>query len=194
MKGLWLLVEFILVVAMAATLLSMNVNYYLVMFLTIGIMSSREFKRAGNLRDLGIIRSGIWPSIRAQIPFTLVGVAGLLLFAFVMSYDVRTLDIEHIPYLFISVPIQEIIFRGYLQRVLRDLLPRFWNVAAVSVVFSSSHYFTGVKEVYILMAVTLLAGFAWGWFYEKERNLLGPIFSHAVLGPLIFLILPSAGA
>jgi membrane protease YdiL (CAAX protease family) len=41
----------------------------------------------------------------------------------------------------------------------------------------------------IFLSTTFIAGLAWGYAYDKHRNLIGPIASHLVLGTLIFMIL-----
>jgi membrane protease YdiL (CAAX protease family) len=185
--------EIAILLLLSLALLQLGTSYYIVMGVAIVLIVNFELQSKDNLKDLGITRERAWESIKVQLPFTIVGVVGLLIFAFLAGYEIMIPDAQFASYWLISVPLQEFLFRGYAQKVLRGVLPMFWNVAFVSLVFGFSHYFAQSEHYMVLIATTLLAGFAWGYPYEKERNLIGPIFSHMVLGTLIFLILPAYG-
>ncbi len=182
--------ELAVLLAVTAFMLLRGADYYLTMSTVIGFIAIFNYWKKENPENLGLTIKRIWPAIRIQLPFTLVGVAGLAIFAVVNGYGLKVPNLGYLAYWSISIPAQEFIFRGYGQGLLRRAMPALANVFIVSLVFSLSHFFIGIPQVDIVMLTTLIAGFAWGWAYEKERNLLGPIFSHAVLGTLLFLILP----
>ena len=182
--------ELAVILMLGVFLLAIDVNYYVVMAIAMLMIALFELKDKEHLQNLGITTKRIWPSIKVQLPFTIAGIIGLAVFALYNGYGIRVPSSDYAPYFFISVPVQEFIFRGYIQELLRGLLPRIPMVLTVSIIFSLVHYFTDTGYLYILILVTLAAGFAWGYAYEKERNLIGPTLSHMILGVLIFLILP----
>ncbi len=183
--------EIAVILAISAFMLLRGADYYMSMSTVIGFIALFNYWRRERPENLGLTSKRVWPAIKIQLPFTIAGVAGLAIFALANGYGLKMPNPEYLTYWGISVPAQEFIFRGYGQRVLRGALPTLANVFTVSLIFSLSHFFIGIPQVGIVMLTTLIAGFAWGWAYEKERNLVGPIFSHAVLGSLLFLILAS---
>ncbi len=193
MKERHRLIDLLFMSVLATVLLFAGISYYVVMAIVVLLMVYFELGRMGDLDELGITTKKVWPSIKAQLPFTVLGTSGLLLFALMMGYAPRVPTGGYAMYWLISVPLQEFIFRGYAQGVIRGIMPRMWAVFSVSLVFSLAHYFASTPYFWLLMVLTFGAGFAWGYAYEKERNLVGPIFSHLVLGTLIFLILPTYG-
>jgi len=193
MKARHRLIDLAFISLLSTLLLFAGVSYYVVMSVVVLLVIYFELGRMGDLDELGITTKRLWPAIRAQIPFTVLGASGLLLFALVMGYAPKVPGGGYAVYWLVSVPLQEFIFRGYAQSVIRGLMPKVWAVLAVSLVFSLVHYFASTPYFWLLMIVTFGAGFAWGYAYERERNLLGPIFSHLVLGTLIFLILSTYG-
>ena len=85
-------------------------------------------------------------------------------------------------YLLISVPVQEIFFRGFVQ----TRLYRFGKARAIiaaSILYSMIHFSNPV-----LIILTLVAGLIWGYSFSKCSTLSGPIFSHSVLGLYLFLL------
>ena len=84
-------------------------------------------------------------------------------------------------YVIVSVPLQEIIFRGILQ----TQLYRFGRrnaIAASSILYSAIHFGNP-----LLLILTLIAGLFWGYSFSMYKTLAGPIASHAVLGVYLFL-------
>lgn len=79
--------------------------------------------------------------------------------------------------MFISVPFQELFFRGMVQTRLENLLNPGLAIAIASLIFALVHFFNP-----ILVALTLAGGLAWGYSFHRKRNLAGPILSHAFLG------------
>lgn len=183
--------ELAALIAVALPLLLAKVNYYYVMIIASVMIAVFERFRKDNLRELGITQRRVWPSIKIQMPFTVAGIAGIIVYALFNSYTLQNPGIGYLAYWLVSIPLQEFLFRGYMQSLFRKSLSAFQNVALASVVFSLSHYFAATPHFFLLMVTTLFAGFAWGYAYEKERNLVGPIVSHLILGSLIFLLLPA---
>jgi|GEM_PF-1901061 len=185
--------EFGLLIAVSLFMLCMKVNYYIVIIVASLLIANFELARRQHLTSLGITSKRMWPAIKAQLPFTICGIAALVAFAAIRGYTLQNPGAGYLAYWLVSIPLQEFIFRGYAQSLLRDKLPVLQNVFLFSVVFSLVHHFASTPHTIILMLSTLVAGFAWGYAYEKEKNLIGPIFSHFILGSLLFLILPAYG-
>jgi len=184
--------ELFSIVVLATFLLAVGVNYYIALGITLFMLINFEWDRHHNLHELGITQKRTWEAIKVQMPFTIVAVIVLAAYAFFVSWGVRIPGIvEYLGYWIISVPLQELLVRGYMQSVLREHFSRFYTVFIASSIFALAHYFSDTEAVYILMGGTFIAGMAWGWVYEKERNLLGPIVSHTILGTILFLIIPS---
>ncbi len=184
--------ELFAIIILVTLLLAVDVNYYWAMAITLFMLINFEWDRHENLHVLGITKKRAWEAIKVQLPFTIVGVIVLAGYAFFVGWGVRVPGIlEYLAYWIISVPLQELLVRGYMQSVLREHFSRFNTVFIASLIFALAHYFSDTEATYILMGGTFVAGMAWGWFYEKERNLIGPIVSHTILGTIIFLIIPS---
>lgn len=84
-------------------------------------------------------------------------------------------------YILISVPLQEFIFRGVLQKKLYRFGRRNAIIAA-SILFSAIHFRNP-----FLMVLTLAAGLFWGYSFSRHPTLAGPVASHALLGLYLFL-------
>jgi CRP-like cAMP-binding protein len=85
-------------------------------------------------------------------------------------------------YVLAVVPLQEILIRGCLQGSLEEFLVGrhrvILAVATSNLVFSVTHsYFSPHFAL-----LTLLPGLVWGWLYHRQRTLIGPILSHALVG------------
>ncbi len=80
------------------------------------------------------------------------------------------------------VPIQEFIARGCLQGCLYNFFTSS-NRALLSIVTSNLLFglFHGFKTLSFSLAACLI-GLFWGWIYYKQKTLVGPIVSHALVG------------
>jgi membrane protease YdiL (CAAX protease family) len=144
--------------------------------------------RSCTLGELGITKKRVWPAIKVQLPFTVIGLAGLLAYAY-LSGRLALPTGDFIAYWLVSVPLQELIFRGYAQSVLRKFLKPFNTALLAAAMFSLMHFFLDAPYAPVLVAATFVSGLAWGFAYEKERNLIGPILSHEILGTVMLLVL-----
>lgn len=89
-------------------------------------------------------------------------------------------------YIFLSVPVQELIFRGYVTWRLLNTFKSQTAVTVISVlIFTLAHlpfYSLLMLVLTFIMALIYLKN------YLQYRNLAGPIISHAIVGSLIILI------
>ena len=92
-------------------------------------------------------------------------------------------------YLLVSIPLQEIAVRGGLQSALEEFLAgphRTVSAIVVSnLVFSVSHTF--ISSEFALLA--FFPGLLWGWLYHRQRTVIGPILSHALIGLVAFEVI-----
>ena len=88
-----------------------------------------------------------------------------------------------------SSAVQELIVRGALQSMLeRFLTGRFrrWRAIAVcTLLFSVSHLHTGL----LFTLAVIIPGFCWGLLFARNRNLLGVILSHVIIGVYVLFVL-----
>src|SRR5690606_26830326 len=88
-----------------------------------------------------------------------------------------------------SSAVQELIVRGALQSMLeRFLTGRYRRLRAITVctlLFSVSHLHTGL----LFTLVVLIPGFCWGLLFARNRNLIGVIVSHVIIGLYVFFVL-----
>jgi len=182
-------IEALFLLVLSVAMLVASAPIIVVMAVAALLIASFELSRKTNHIELGLTTKRIWPAIKVQLPFTILGIAGILSFAFATGRGVNPMPANFLAYWIVSIPLQEFIFRGYFQGLLRPVMPALWNVFSVSAVFSLMHFFVNTYYAPVLVGTTFASGLAWGYAYEKERNLIGPIFSHIVLGTLLFMIL-----
>src|SRR3989344_3550542 len=75
-----------------------------------------------------------------------------------------------IPYIFISVPLQEFVFRGYTQTRLADAtVNKAETIILTSFAFAIFHF-----PSTSLVAMTFIIGLIWGYLFNKYKTLTGP--------------------
>ncbi len=90
----------------------------------------------------------------------------------------------YLAYIFVLAPVQEIFFRGLFFAEL-DQTKMAERKGLVLILTSAVFAFLHVIYLYPpMIPVTFVAGMAWGFEYQKHRNIWGVILSHAVLGSL----------
>jgi CRP-like cAMP-binding protein len=87
------------------------------------------------------------------------------------------------------VPVQEFIARGCLQSSLRNFFSSshraFWSIFTSNLLFGLFH---GLKSFTFALAAFIL-GLFWGWLYERQKTIIGPIVSHMLVGIWAFAFL-----
>ena len=132
-----------------------------------------------SLADYGITKNNFGASL---LHSSIITFAGLLILMLVLIFTPISFTTQFNPlsilfYIFISVPVQEVIFRGFLQTQLRRFVPAAVSIVIISLLFCSIHY-PSIITVYL----TFVASLFWGYSFEREPNLAGPIISHMILG------------
>jgi CRP-like cAMP-binding protein len=98
---------------------------------------------------------------------------------------IRTLFVVYV----LSCLVQELIVRSALQARLHIFLAgkyaRWRAIAVCALVFATNHLHMSA----LFAAVALLPGLVWGWMFDRKRNLLGVVLSHAIVGAWVFFLL-----
>lgn len=93
-----------------------------------------------------------------------------------------------------AIPVmEELIFRGFLQNILRRFLSAKFALPITALIFTLFHYSgdQGASNWIILPALMVLA-LALSWVYEKSGNLLAPIALHSLFNMInVFTLLLS---
>lgn len=89
-------------------------------------------------------------------------------------------------YVFLSVPVQEVAFRGFMiPRIEMITKNPMITILLSSLIFASAHIF--FRSVTLVLA-TFIGGIFWGYLFVKYRNLWPIQVSHAILGVVFFYL------
>lgn len=110
-------------------------------------------------------------------------------FHFFQSSDQQQHFLMYLGLYIALVPLQEFIARGCLQSCLRNFF-RSPNRAILAILTSNLLFglFHGLKT-FTFVACAFAMGIFWGWIYERQRSLVGPSISHALVGAWAFGVL-----
>lgn len=86
-------------------------------------------------------------------------------------------------------PAEEIFWRGYIQRSLSARFGKNTGLILATTAYTLVHIWS---FNFMLIMSALVVGFAWGWLYKKEANLVTLILSHAIWDVTIFILLPTS--
>ncbi len=87
-------------------------------------------------------------------------------------------------YGFLLIPLQELGARGGLQSSFYIFIPgskrrrTFFSIVVANSLFAMGH----LHLTLIFAVVAFIPGFLWGWLYARQRSLVGPVFSHFLIG------------
>ncbi len=134
------------------------------------------------LQRFGLTTREMTHSLRHAAIITVIGFVVVTIVGNSIGFKALHIDSNWLLfYILISVPLQEIIFRGILQA----RLYRFGTFTAITI--ASVLYAVMHLQNLLLVMLTLIAGAAWGYSFSKRPTLIGPIVSHVVLGTYLFL-------
>lgn len=145
-----------------------------------------------NLADTGLTKKNfisasraiMWPTILSTIILIALGLAGIRIGMFPQIIDdvvgYGPIIIALFLYMFISVPLQEYIFKGFYITRLEFVSKKKWFLILYSAaIFTSIHLLFG--NLYLLVA-TFIFGIWSANIFLKYRNLYPIIISHAIIG------------
>jgi len=147
-------------------------------------------------RSLGFTWRGLGLTLRGWPLQIVIGLSGLL-FGAVEYYILRPEPLAPelswaatwLPALILVVCtglLEELIFRGLLQRAAGDTLGR-WAVPYVAMLFAVLHI--GYRSL-LDMVFVFVVGLAFGWVVERTRSLLGVTLAHGLTNVMLFLVMP----
>ena len=138
--------------------------------------------RKERLSKYGVTMNKWKSSLKASLAISIIAV--VMLFFIKHFADINTSEFSLwwlVPYIFISVPLQEFVFRGYTQTRLEEAtINRSETIILTSFAFAIFHF-----PSTSLIAMTFVIGLIWGYLFEKYKTLSGSFVSHAILGTYI---------
>lgn len=84
-------------------------------------------------------------------------------------------------------PMEEIVWRGILQRNLGDRLGPRTAFAVATAIYAGVHLASGNP---LLVLAALVCGLFWGWMYLRWRSVLLNVVSHTIWDIAVFLVFP----
>lgn len=149
-------------------------------------------------RNFGLQFKNFFPAVKAILKPTLLAIGVIyVLFYFwrpLVTIPLLIQEVKLLPsslvlilkYLFISVPLQEILFRAYLINRVGLVFPNKSFVRLYStVIFMFIH--TPINNFFLTLG-TLILGWLWAGNFLKFKNIFSVIISHTLIG-LVYLFL-----
>ena len=149
-------------------------------------------------QDLGLVMHNFWPSLRDLIlPSIMMIVSTYLIFKFlpkeflslILGHDPLPIDslLERLlAYFFISTPLQELIFRGYLTWRLEQVFSSIHSIQTISIIIFTLAHIPFFSPLILLL--TFIMGYVYIRNYLRYRNLYALILSHSVVGSGIIML------
>jgi len=93
--------------------------------------------------------------------------------------------LSYLGYSFFMVGLgEEIFWRGFIQKKMRNVLPKHFAIWVTAILFGLVHsylfFVLPFKEGSIMVGLIALAGAFWGYLYERFDNIWAPALSHGV--------------
>jgi uncharacterized protein len=163
-------------------------RFYVLILAAIAILVIARLYRFSSV-ELGLTRQNLGNSLKAIALPTLA--FALLMFLY---YSIQGPRIDNSSYgwtfyfffIFVSSPIQEFLYRGFLFSVFSKAKFAIWLQIILSALLYSYLHLIYLDVPTILLTLTI--GLLWGWHYAKYRNLYSVIISHSLLGVISILI------
>src|SRR3989339_46802 len=196
----WL--EVLLILVIPILLFSVNSYFFALRHVIMGLgglyCSYRLFRSKATLSSLGIRRTNFFPAIKdlAFPSLVFVGITWIIFLLLstsslkiIVGYDPLTIKsfIERIlAYIFLSAPIQELIFRGYITWRIKEVYHNPRLIQLLSVAFFMFVHLPFFSP--LLLIITFFMGLVYIKNYQQYQNLFAPILSHAFVGACILII------
>ena|SRR3989344_4240258 len=140
------------------------------------------FLRKERLNKYGVTKNQWKDSVKLSL---VISVAAVIFLFFIKPFvEINLAEFSLVwllPYIFISVPLQEFVFRGYVQtRLSEATINRTETIVLTSFAFAIFHF-----PSTSLIVMTFIIGLIWGYIFERYKTLAGPFISHVILGTYI---------
>jgi membrane protease YdiL (CAAX protease family) len=83
--------------------------------------------------------------------------------------------------------LEELLFRGILQRVVERVLGYRWSILYVSVLFGVLHI--GHRSALDVVLVSAI-GVGFAIARQRTQSLLGPVLAHGIANTMLFVVVP----
>lgn len=93
---------------------------------------------------------------------------------------------HYISLILIIIPGEELFWRGFVQGKM-DKTQSTSSILLATVLYASAHIYAGT---FLLIVAALLAGFTWGYLYNRTRTMTVPILSHLVFDLMLLVFFP----
>ncbi|EKD80651.1 MAG: hypothetical protein ACD_40C00043G0006 [uncultured bacterium] len=196
----WL--EVLLILVIPILLFSVNSYFFALRHVIMGLgglyCSYRLFRSKATFSSLGIRQTNFLLAVKdlAFPSLVFVGITWIIFLLLstsslkiIVGYDPLTIKsfIERIlAYIFLSAPIQELIFRGYITWRIKEIYQNPRLIQFLSVTFFMFAHLPFYSP--LLLFITLFMGLIYIKNYLKFQNLFAPILSHAFVGACLLLI------
>ena len=159
---------------------------------------TRLYSSRNPIKALGFQKANFWPALHSLItPSLFMVVTAFLIFAFTPSEFLRliagsdplrsrTLLERLLVYFFISTPLQELIFRGYLTWRLEQVFSSTHSIQTISIIIFTLAHIPFFSPLILLL--TFIMGYVYIRNYLRYRNLYALILSHSVVGSGIIML------
>lgn len=153
-----------------------------------------------NPKEMGLTLENLRPALKWLIIPTIITVI-VLLMTHMLNENIFRLELvmddyqgrslggiiyEFAFYNLISVPMQELMFRGYyIPRLERVSNNKYFVIIAASITFMLIHY---AFDNPFFMIGSLFLGFVYNYNFLKYRNLFALILSHAIIGTVLSIM------
>lgn len=139
-------------------------------------------------KELGISKDNIISSIKRNLSLIIIGILIILvIMGMGLNKFVPNENIWFYPfYILISVPIQEFLYRGAF-----GYFDKYIIKNKIVAILLSSFCYSFVHIIYhdiLTCILTFIIGIIWYIIYNKDKNLMGVISSHIVLGILTIVL------
>lgn len=142
-------------------------------------MNLNPFQKKPSIwEEMGITRKNLAGSITLSLMFSAFGIVAITLYGLSNRSLVFSVDWTYFAYYMLSAPLQELLFRGFIQSRIQKASNGPVAIAVTAVLFSSVHFIWGIH----LVLFTLPAGLVWGLIMWRRPNIAGPAISHFILG------------
>lgn len=180
---------------------SPHINFWYVMALAAGVLTSLSFIFRKDWKtqftfDVKDVALGVGSAIVLWGVFYLGNEISTLLFDFAHPQvndvyamkDAQNQMILALALLFWIGPAEEIFWRGYVQRTLSESkLGDMKAFIITTLIYAFVHIWA---FNFMLFMAALICGVFWGFIYMKNRNLLTVLISHAIWDVAVFILFP----
>ncbi|WP_226657097.1 CPBP family intramembrane glutamic endopeptidase [Pseudalkalibacillus hwajinpoensis] len=93
---------------------------------------------------------------------------------------------HYVSLILIIIPGEELFWRGLVQTELKKRKIKY-PILLAALLYMSAHLYAGA---FLLLLAAVLAGFLWGYLYDRTHNMIVPLLSHLVFDLFLLVFFP----